>query len=113
MIDQPSRDFNFDRLKSVVAQQGWNRLPGRVIMVAGTNGKGSCIAALHALCRHVHLNVATFTSPHCWTVHERFKYNEHNISSEALAMAGSMTSSSSGINVPGRDRSVENHSSLC
>ncbi len=84
MIDQPSRDFNFDRLKSVVAQQGWNRLPGRVIMVAGTNGKGSCIAALHALCRHVHLNVATFTSPHCWTVHERFKYNEHNISSEAL-----------------------------
>lgn len=87
VLDQPRAHFGFQALQTVVNQQGWNRLPARVLMVAGTNGKGSCVAALHALCRAAHLNVMSFTSPHFLSVTERFKFNEALIHPQVLLQA--------------------------
>ena len=87
ILDQPRPHFGFKALQAVVNQQGWNRLPARVVMVAGTNGKGSCVAALHALCRAAQLNVMSFTSPHFLSITERFKFNEALIHPQVLFQA--------------------------
>ena len=36
----------------------------KVIIVAGTNGKGSCVATLESLALHSQLKVGCYTSPH-------------------------------------------------
>lgn len=45
--------------------------PGRVIHVAGTNGKGSVCAFLSSILRASGFHVGTFTSPHLTDIRER------------------------------------------
>lgn len=59
------------------------RLP-RVVHVAGTNGKGSTIAALRALLEASGQTVHVYTSPHLVHVTERIRLAGDLISSEAL-----------------------------
>ncbi len=59
------------------------RLP-RVVHVAGTNGKGSTIAALRALLEASGQTVHVYTSPHLVHVTERIRLAGELISSEAL-----------------------------
>jgi dihydrofolate synthase/folylpolyglutamate synthase len=56
----------------------WRRLsPGGlsspVVTVAGTNGKGSCVAMIDAVYRRAGYRVATYTSPHLVRYNERIK----------------------------------------
>jgi dihydrofolate synthase/folylpolyglutamate synthase len=56
----------------------WRRLSPRglscpVVSVAGTNGKGSCVAMIDAVCRSAGYRVATYTSPHLVRYNERIK----------------------------------------
>ena len=50
-------------------------LPGVVIHVAGTNGKGSVCAFLSSILRASGLHVGTFTSPHLTDIRERMRVN--------------------------------------
>ncbi|MBI2434074.1 MAG: bifunctional folylpolyglutamate synthase/dihydrofolate synthase [Candidatus Hydrogenedentes bacterium] len=54
------------------------------IHVAGTNGKGSVIALLHAMFRAAGYRAGRFTSPHLIDLRERFQINSECISEEAL-----------------------------
>jgi len=45
---------------------------GKVVHVAGTNGKGSVCSFLHSVCKESGYRVAMFTSPHLITMRERF-----------------------------------------
>lgn len=50
----------------------------KVITVAGTNGKGSTIAAIERVLLAMGLSVGTFTSPHINTYNERIRINGRN-----------------------------------
>ncbi|MCV6605360.1 MAG: bifunctional tetrahydrofolate synthase/dihydrofolate synthase, partial [Porticoccaceae bacterium] len=50
-------DLGLDRVAEVYQRLGDSVFADRVISVAGTNGKGSCVATLAALLRHGGLNV--------------------------------------------------------
>ena len=67
-------DLSLDRMHRLMAQVGHpeRRLPP-VIHVAGTNGKGSTIAYLRAICEAAGLRVHAFTSPHLVRINESFR----------------------------------------
>lgn len=60
-------------------------LDSNYVHVAGTNGKGSCIAYLEALCLSAGYTVNVFTSPHLIKENERIKINGVMITDEYLA----------------------------
>src|SRR5207244_4746699 len=58
---------------------------GRVIHVAGTNGKGSVCAMIDSILRARKYRTGLFTSPHLVTFRERIRVNGEMISEEAVA----------------------------
>jgi len=58
-----------------------------VITVAGTNGKGSCVALLEAIYQAAGYRVAAYTSPHLWTFNERVRIHGKVASDAALCHA--------------------------
>jgi dihydrofolate synthase/folylpolyglutamate synthase len=54
---------------------GLRKPPYKVITVAGTNGKGSCVAMLESIYWHAGYDVGTFTSPHLQRFNERIRFN--------------------------------------
>jgi dihydrofolate synthase / folylpolyglutamate synthase len=67
-----------------------------VITVAGTNGKGSTIAALDAIYTAAGFCVATYTSPHLLVFNERIHVNQQSISDADLVRAFTLISDVSG-----------------
>jgi dihydrofolate synthase / folylpolyglutamate synthase len=82
------KDFDLARLKRVLDDLGapHTQLPP-VIHVAGTNGKGSTIAFLHAIAAAAGLKVHAFTKPHLFKLNERFVVAGETASDDALAAA--------------------------
>ncbi|HEY9182912.1 MAG TPA: cyanophycin synthetase, partial [Gammaproteobacteria bacterium] len=68
-------DLSLDRLTAVLDELELRRPPFEVITVAGTNGKGSCVAMLESIYWHAGYDVGTFTSPHLWRFNERIRVN--------------------------------------
>jgi len=66
-------DLTLDRLIPVYEGMGRLAADTRVITVAGTNGKGSCVAALEALLIASGRKVATYSSPHLYRYNERIR----------------------------------------
>lgn len=71
-------DLGLERVSEVARRMGlfdaaWSA--GRVITVAGTNGKGSTVAMLEALGRAHGLTTAAYTSPHLLRYNERLRLN--------------------------------------
>jgi len=81
-------DLSLGRIERLLDRLGrpQDRLPP-AIHVAGTNGKGSTIAFLRAICEAAGLRVHTYTSPHLVHFHERIRVAGTLISEEALAAA--------------------------
>jgi len=55
---------------------------GKIIHVAGTNGKGSVCSFLSSICRESGYKTALFTSPHLITTRERFRIDGEMMSEE-------------------------------
>ncbi|MDM3871672.1 folylpolyglutamate synthase/dihydrofolate synthase family protein [Porticoccus sp. W117] len=82
-------DLGLDRIAEVYKRLGDTVLAGRalaerVVSVAGTNGKGSCVATLAALLQGNGLKVATYTSPHLLRFNERIAINDEPVSDAQL-----------------------------
>lgn len=86
-------DLGLDRLRQVV-----QRLPSlaplfaasrpqRVVTVAGTNGKGSCVATLEALCQASGQTVGAYSSPHFLHYSERIRINGEPASDQQIIAA--------------------------
>lgn len=58
-----------------------------VITVAGTNGKGSCVAFLEAMLRAAGQRVAAYTSPHLLNYNERLRVDGAALDDEAFCAA--------------------------
>jgi dihydrofolate synthase / folylpolyglutamate synthase len=68
-------DLRLDRFVAVLDTLGLRKPPYKVITVAGTNGKGSCVAMLESIYWHAGYDVGTFTSPHLERFNERIRFN--------------------------------------
>lgn len=56
-----------------------------IVLVGGTNGKGSTCAYLTTILSNAGYKVGTFTSPHVFDYNERIKINNHPIDDETLS----------------------------
>jgi dihydrofolate synthase/folylpolyglutamate synthase len=68
-------DLTLDRVTSMLDRLKLKPPAYKVITVAGTNGKGSCVAMLESIYWHAGYDVGTFTSPHLWRFNERIRVN--------------------------------------
>lgn len=72
------------KIKKALEQTEWYSKinPESVIVVAGTNGKGSTCAILEALLLNADQKVGFYSSPHLVSTNERIRLNGENISEE-------------------------------
>ncbi len=63
-------DLGLDRVHDVLGRLSL-RQPAHVLLIAGTNGKGSSVAMTDALLRAAGLRVGAYTSPHVFDYNER------------------------------------------
>ncbi len=70
------------KIQKALQQTNWFSAsdPEKVIVVAGTNGKGSTCAMLEALLLHAHQKVGFYSSPHLVSTNERIRLNGESIS---------------------------------
>ena len=66
--------LGLDRVSAVLERLALDR-PSRVFHVGGTNGKGSCVAMLEALCLGGGESTGSYTSPHVRRYNERIRVN--------------------------------------
>ncbi len=81
-------DLGLARIRQVMQRAG---LPDRfacpLIMVAGTNGKGSVVATIEAIASEAGLRVAGYTSPHLLRYNERIRFNRQPVNDRELCAA--------------------------
>lgn len=75
-------ELGLDRVKAVAVKLDLLSFSSPVITVAGTNGKGSTIAALEALLAEKGLSSAVYTSPHLLRFNERLRIKQSELSDE-------------------------------
>ena len=77
-------DFKLERIKSVYEKLNIKSVADKVIIVAGTNGKGSTVAILESILFENKFSVGTFTSPHIKRYNERIKIDKEEVTSAEL-----------------------------
>ena len=77
-------DLGLKRIKPIYEQLIKSKIASKVIVVGGTNGKGTTTEFLGQLLVSKHKNVGTFTSPHLFNFNERIKINGKPVSDESI-----------------------------
>lgn len=72
-------EMGLDRTLTVYSKLRTGRVAKKIIVVAGTNGKGSTIAMIEHLLLKMGLSVGVYTSPHIETYNERIRINGKNV----------------------------------
>lgn len=80
-------DLGLERVSTVLHRLGRAAPPYTVITVAGTNGKGSAVAMLHAILSAAGYRVGMYTSPHLLRYHERIRVGGAEVTDDALVRA--------------------------
>lgn len=72
------------KIQRALTQTSWYGTldPNRIVVVAGTNGKGTSCAALEALLIAAGQNVGFYSSPHLVSTSERIRFNSAQITEE-------------------------------
>lgn len=80
-------DLGLERVRQVAERLGVLTPGVPVITVAGTNGKGSCVAYLDAVLRRAGYRTGVYTSPHLLRYNERVRINGQDIDDASLVDA--------------------------
>lgn len=80
-------ELGLDRILTVASQLKLLTNPGKLIIVGGTNGKGSCVATLEALAKTNNLKVLSYTSPHLIEFNERIRIDGNPVDDDMLVSA--------------------------
>ena len=91
-------DLGLDRIAQVADRLGLRphtrqfakRYPDyypKLAIIAGTNGKGSCVESLTVLADQLGISHGSYTSPHVLSYNERFRINRKDAASEAILKA--------------------------
>ncbi len=82
-----SIEMGLDRVREVARRMGLGKPAKRVVIVGGTNGKGSTVAFIEAIARAGGWKVGAYTSPHLLRYNERVRIDGEEASDDALAEA--------------------------
>ena len=77
-------DLGLERIKPVYSKLINNPLAGKVVVIGGTNGKGSTVEYLSNLLQSQGKKVGTYTSPHLFCFNERIRINGKNCSDQEI-----------------------------
>ena len=80
-------DLGLERVADVYRRMGLNTVKKPTITVAGTNGKGSCVAFLEAIYQAQGYQVGSYTSPHILRYNERIRINGQPVSDDEICQA--------------------------
>ncbi len=80
-------DLGLERVQVVLGRMNAERPAPCVVMVAGTNGKGTSVALLEAMLRAAGLRVGAYTSPHLLRYNERIRIDGRMVSDDSLCQA--------------------------
>lgn len=80
-------ELGLQRIKQVAEKLQLLKFAGKTLLVAGTNGKGSCVAMLEALALNRGKSVICYTSPHLLSFNERLRVDGKDIDDESLIHA--------------------------
>ena len=80
-------DLGLERVRKVAQRLNLLQPGFKVITVAGTNGKGSCVALLSAIYSAAGYRTGVYSSPHLLHYQERIRLNEQDIDAERLCQA--------------------------
>lgn len=82
-----SMQLGLSRMHAALGLMGLERLPGTVVHVVGTNGKGSTSGFLEALARAHGLATGLYNSPHLVSVRERIRVGGRMLSEDEWLQA--------------------------
>lgn len=78
-------DLSLSRIDNALTQAGFNEKSlGKIIHIAGTNGKGSTSYFLYQMLQLAGFKTALFTSPHILKINERISYNLSDITDDEM-----------------------------
>ncbi|MFT5503546.1 MAG: dihydrofolate synthase/folylpolyglutamate synthase [Gammaproteobacteria bacterium] len=80
-------DLGLDRVQQVAQNLSINQIADKVIIIAGTNGKGSTVAAYESWLVNAGFRVGSYTSPHLLKYNERIRINRCEVSDWDLCLA--------------------------
>ena len=79
--------LGLERVRSVWDRLGAPPLNGQVISVAGTNGKGSCVAFAEAVLQAAGYRTGCYTSPHLLRYNERIRLDRQPVDDDLICAA--------------------------
>lgn len=85
-LEETKEFYNYLQSEETGSDYKEERL-GKIVHVAGTNGKGSVCAYMDSIFRESGYHVGLFTSPHLITTRERFVIDGHKVSEEQFMEA--------------------------
>ncbi len=80
-------ELGLDRVGQVYERVCENKLSSHIITIAGTNGKGTCVALLEQIYLAAGYSVGSYSSPHLYRYNERIKINGEPVSDASLCAA--------------------------
>jgi dihydrofolate synthase / folylpolyglutamate synthase len=80
-------ELGLARISAVARNLNIGAIANKVVVVAGTNGKGSCVRTLESLAIAAGLQVATYTSPHLIRYNERVRIQGQDVADALLCEA--------------------------
>lgn len=80
-------ELGLDRTRRVADRLQLGKPAPTVITVAGTNGKGSCVATMEAILQRAGYKTGCYTSPHIHSFNERIRIDGHCVTDAALIAA--------------------------
>lgn len=80
-------ELGLDRVEEVLNRMRLNSSWATIVTVAGTNGKGSCVAMLSSIMVQAGYKVGTYTSPHLLRYNERVCINNSPVDDDSLCEA--------------------------
>jgi dihydrofolate synthase/folylpolyglutamate synthase len=80
-------ELGLDRVREVASRLGLLKPAAKVVTVAGTNGKGSCVTATAALLQAAGHQVGVYMSPHLHLYNERIRVNGVDASDDEICTA--------------------------
>ncbi len=80
-------DLGLERVARVFKVLNPNNVKPPTIIVAGTNGKGSCIAFLESIYRAQGYRVGAYTSPHILKYNERIRIDGQSVNDDVICQA--------------------------
>jgi len=80
-------DLGLGRCQTVLAELDLNPAPYQVFTIAGTNGKGSCVAMLDAILSAAGCLTGRYSSPHLQTFNERIMLGQKSLENNEIIAA--------------------------